>query len=96
MVNRYDSTNTRTLGRGDIRPQGVEVYTSLLPVKVQPEDDDAIIVAGDGDRLDQLAYKFYGSPVLWFVLASVNNINGSMHVKPGTILRIPSIHRIVG
>lgn len=96
-IARYNKSNTKTLATNELRKSGATVFQSMIPVKILPEDDDAIITANAGDRLDALASKFYGSSVLWFVIASVNNLeNGEMHIKPGTQLRIPSIHRIIG
>lgn len=95
-VQRYDRTETKILERNKLRPKGTEVFRSPIPLKVAPSDDDTIITAGDGDRLDRLSSQFYGTPTLWFVIASVNNINGTMHIKPGTQLRIPNPRRITG
>lgn len=94
---RYNKSNTKTLTTNELRKLGATVYQSMIPVKILPEDDDSIITANAGDRFDALAAKFYGSSALWYVIASVNNLdNGEMHIKPGTQLRIPSIHRILG
>ena len=96
-MQRYNTTQTKTLGPGDVRKLGTEVYRSTTPLKVEPQDDDTLITVNAGDRLDALAARFYGSPALWFVLASVNNLtNGSMHITPGTQLRIPSVTRVTG
>lgn len=43
-----------------------------------------------GDRLDRLAYQFYGRPDYWWVIADANN--GVMlpdPLPPGTVLVIP-------
>jgi nucleoid-associated protein YgaU len=94
---RYISEKAKVLKEGDIRQKGTVVYKSTIPTVVRPADDDLIITIDEGDRLDYLAAKFYGSPSLWIVLASVNNMtNGSMYVPPGTQLRIPSKARGVG
>ena len=96
-VQRYNRTDTQTLGPNDVRPIGTEVYQSMLPVKIVPQDDDMIITTTATDRLDNLAVKFYGTAALWFVIASVNDLeNGEMHVRPGTQLRIPNPLRIIG
>ena len=86
----------RTLGRNELRKEGTEVLSATRPTKIQPRTDDLIITANEGDRLDNLAARFYGSPRLWFVIASVNNLNnGSMHIPPGTEVRIPLKSRVV-
>ncbi|KKN13661.1 hypothetical protein LCGC14_1004090 [marine sediment metagenome] len=95
-IRRIVNEDRKTLGRNALRRKGTEVFSPARPTKVKPEPDDLIITANEGDRLDALASKFYGSSRLWFVIASVNNLtNGSMHIKPGTQLRIPSRDRVV-
>ena len=95
-IRRYESKETKILPRNSLRGQGTEVFLSTRPVKVEAALDDIILVANEGDRLDILASRFYGSPRLWFAIASVNNLtNGSMHIKPGTSIRIPAKNRVV-
>lgn len=42
-----------------------------------------------GDRLDQLAQRYYGDPSLWRLIAAANEIDDPLHVPGGTVLRIP-------
>lgn len=94
--NRNVKESIRSLGRNELRKQGIQVFGASRPTKIQERSDDIIIVANEGDRLDNLAAKFYGSPRLWFVIASVNNLNnGSMHITPGTEVRIPLKSRVI-
>lgn len=96
-VKRYVSQYKKQLGPQQIRTIGTEVFRTTFPTKIRPAEDDAIVTAGDADRLDSLASEHYGSPTMWYVIASVNNItDGGMHVKPGTQLRIPNRSRIIG
>jgi nucleoid-associated protein YgaU len=96
-IRRFTSRETKTLGKSKIRTRGTEVYRTTLPTKISPADDDSFIIAGEADRLDLLAERFYGASSLWFVIASVNDLtNGTMHIDPGTELRIPNRRRIVG
>ena len=63
--------------------------TTLYP-KVEQQEDDTIIVSKSGDRLDLLAYKYYGDVTLWWVIAQANQIGkGTLNVLAGTTLRIP-------
>ncbi len=95
-IRRYESKNTKILPNNSLRGTGTEVFKSTRPVKIESAQDDVILIANEGDRLDILASRFYGSPRLWFVIASVNNLtNGSMHIKPGTSIRIPAKNRVV-
>lgn len=95
-INRNVDEKIKTLGRNALRKEGIKVFTSNRPTKVQERNDDIIITANEGDRLDNLAAKFYGSPRLWYVIASLNNLNnGSMHITPGTEVRIPVKSRVI-
>ena len=51
-------------------------------------DDDIIILTQEGDRLDNLAFQFYGNSSLWWFIAHVNKLN-SLNVEAGLTLRIP-------
>ena len=96
MIQRNSSQDQRILGENELRGEGKVVYKSAKTVKVKPQDDDLIITAKENDRLDALAHKYYGTSTLWYVIASVNNIaNGSMHIRPGLQLRIPSKSRVI-
>jgi len=64
--------------------------TTLLP-KIERKADDIYIFARKGDRMDLLAYEYYGDPTEWIKIAKANNIgHGSIYV-PTEIgqLRIP-------
>jgi phage tail protein X len=70
----------------------IPYYTTVIPTKVPSEDIPFYYITQDGDRLDTLSYKFYGTPNNWWVLAKANNVaNGSMAVPIGTTLFIPNI-----
>jgi nucleoid-associated protein YgaU len=47
------------------------------------------IVFSEADRLDSLAFKFYGSGEYWWVIALVNDIDWIFDVVPGQTLQIP-------
>jgi hypothetical protein len=42
-----------------------------------------------GERLADIAARYYGDPSYWRLLATVNNIDDPMNVPPGTTLIIP-------
>lgn len=61
---------------------------------VDPGDVRTHEVVGEGDRgerLDDLAARYYGNPALWRLLAAVNGISDPPWVPPGRLLRIPSL-----
>jgi nucleoid-associated protein YgaU len=49
-----------------------------------------------GDRFDTLAYREYGDPLLWWVLAQANpEIFYPDEIPVGTVIRIPSAASIL-
>jgi len=65
-------------------------YNTTLYPKIEPSDDDVFIITNIGDRLDLLAFRYYGDVTLWWIIAQANQIGkGTLNIKPGTNLRIP-------
>jgi hypothetical protein len=50
---------------------------------------------GGGDRLDQLAHRFYGNAAFWRVLAGFNGLDQGLELVPGTVLRIPTLAMVL-
>ncbi len=51
---------------------------------------DFYIISRQGDRLDNLAHKFYKEPRHWWIIAQANNLGkGTMIIEPGLQIRIP-------
>ncbi|MFZ4583136.1 MAG: LysM peptidoglycan-binding domain-containing protein [Paludibacter sp.] len=45
-----------------------------------------------GERLDQIAYKYYKRPGYWWIIPEYNpSITNLNEITPGTILRIPNV-----
>jgi nucleoid-associated protein YgaU len=85
-MRRYSSTQIQT------RYDGKRVYkTTIYPV-IPPSTSDIQVVSNEGDYLDTLAYKYYGDPTLWFIIALANPGigKGRFSVDPGLSLRIPT------
>lgn len=64
------------------------VSTSILPT-IKRSSTDTFVVMVERTRLDHLAHRFYNNPNYWWVIASANNINGTMYAKIGSQIRIP-------
>ncbi len=63
--------------------------TVKLPI-IEPNIDDIYIIGQVGDRLDNLAHKYYNKSSYWWIIARANNIgNGDLVVPIGKQLRIP-------
>lgn len=90
-MNRY--SNTKIQDRFD----GRRVYKSTIYPSIPQSNSDLLIVSNEGDFLDTLAYKYYGDPTLYWIIANANNIGkGRFSVQSGLTLRIPTnINEIV-
>jgi nucleoid-associated protein YgaU len=84
-MKRYESTAV------DVRYDGKRVYRTTTYPQINPLDSDTIVISNETDTFDNLSYKFYGDPTLWWIIALANGQgNGRMSVTPGIQLRIPS------
>lgn len=72
------------------------VFGLMHPAVVPNASDELWPVPPAGvPRLDLLADDFYGTPQLWWVLASVNNIlDPLVSVPEGTKIRVPTKERL--
>lgn len=65
--------------------------TTLYPGNIPRKEDDLYIYVRGGERLDNLASKYYKDPTLWWVIALANNIGkGTLFIPAGMRLRIPN------
>lgn len=65
-------------------------YAETIFPKIELSDDDIYIYAKEGDRLDNLANKYYQDNTLWWVIARANDLSGdSMFIEVPLRLRIP-------
>lgn len=73
-----------------VQVEGVDHWEFRAPVRI-PESSDDLLVTWTGERLDQLATRFYGSPLYRWVIASANDLPfAEADLYPGSRLRIPS------
>lgn len=72
---------------------GKRFLSTNIPTQVSVENSFPIThIASQTDRLDLLAYKYYGDAMKWWIIARANNlVNGTISVKPGTKLSIPRL-----
>ena len=84
MDSRYETTETKKTFDGKL------VYRPKIYPNIPLRDDDIYVATETGDRLDTLAYDFYGDSKMWWIIASANNIHDAVFgFEDGTILRIP-------
>lgn len=85
LTNRYNLPNiikTSNIGK--------KVYKTILYPTILPSENDIYIFSKQGDRLDLLAYKYYGDATQWWIIAHANKIKGTLSVPADIQLVIPA------
>lgn len=83
-MGRYDESTI-------LRDENGTRYLNRIQYPTIPLRDSDILVKGlFGQRIENLANKFYGNVELWWIIARANEMkNGSMYLVPGKEYRIP-------
>jgi hypothetical protein len=69
---------------------GSQYYLNNIYPDIPLSNNDNYVITVLGDRLDLLAFDFYGDTSFWWVIASANELPGdSLYTEPGMQLRIP-------
>lgn len=90
MASRYQNISIIKNDTGLPSESGNLMYAPTYYPNIEPKSDDNYILTGTEDRLDLIAYDFYGDSTLWWVVAMVNRLEGdSMYPPAGVYLRIP-------
>ena len=86
-MNRYEKIET-------LKTESGKRYKKTIQYPLMERNvNDIYIIGRQGDRLDNLAYKYYSDSKLWWIIARANNIgNGNLSVPIGEQIRIPSNH----
>ena len=86
-MNRYDNSSILKT-KFTNRPY----FKSKMYPNIPLSEYDYYIITTVGDRLDSLAYSYYGDSTLWWIIAVANNntTKGALFPAPGTQLRIPT------
>lgn len=73
-------------------PKVIRYRSSTKYPDIPLSENDVLLYTMRGDRLDNLAYQFYGDPTLWWILSIANPDlpNDSLYPTVGFQLRIPS------
>lgn len=87
-MSRYDNTRMRINYETSNRKQTTKALETTIYKEIPKRDNDIYLITQVGDRLDNLANKFYGNSSLWWYIAQANNLF-SIHLEPNTSLRIP-------
>ena len=84
-MKRYKNTSIIKDTKTNDRYLATTIYDNI-----EPTENDEYIITKKGDRLDQLANKYYNDITKWYDIAIANNINtGSMILTGGLQIRIP-------
>ena len=67
-------------------------YKGKFYPNIPLSENDYYIITTVGDRLDNIAYSYYGDSTLWWVISMANNniTKGALYPAPGTQLRVPT------
>ena len=72
------------------RWDGKRYFGTRLYPNIPVTSSDMYVVTNESDTLDNLAFKYYKNPSLWWIIAQSNNIGkGKLSVPVGLQLRIP-------
>ena len=88
-MSRYKTTKILRKSLLPKNKNSVLSYATTYYKDIPESNDDIYVMSQPGDRLDNLAFEYYGDPHLWWFIAHVNNIN-VVNVEEGTRLRIPA------
>ena len=82
-MKRYATT------RQKIDKSGIRVYSTTYYPEITISDGDTFIYPIEGERLDNLAFKYYGDTTLWWIIAKANGLKGKPALSSDKIIRIP-------
>ena len=88
-MSRYSNTKITKKSLLPKQKKIVSSYGTTLYQRVPETNGDLHVISTEGDRLDNLAFQFYGDSSLWWYIAKANDLN-SINVPAGKSLRIPA------
>ena len=71
MPSRYKDTPIK------LSKDGKRVFKPTMYPKIPIRDSDIFIYPKFGDRLDNLAFKYYKDVSLWWIIAKANNLDAA-------------------
>jgi hypothetical protein len=84
MPSRYNNTKIK------ISRDGKRVLKPTIYPKIPIKDSDVFIYPKFGDRLDNLAYRYYKDTTLWWIIAKANGLDEApIGLTPDEQIRIP-------
>ena len=85
MPSRYKHTVIRK------NREGKRVFKPTMYPKIPIRDSDVFLYPKFGDRLDNLAHKYYGDVSLWWIIAKANGLDAAhIGLEVDKQIRIPT------
>ena len=88
-MSRYSNTKMTRKSLLPKQKKNVLSYETTLYQRIPETNGDLHVISVEGDRLDNLAFQFYGDSSLWWYIAKANDLN-SINIPAGISLRIPA------
>ena len=88
-MSRYSNTKVTRKSLLPKQKNNVLSYETTLYQRIPETNGDLHVISTEGDRLDNLAFQFYGDPNLWWYIAKANDLT-AINIPAGTSLRIPA------
>ena len=88
-MGRYDDSEIIIKNLSPNRKHRAKGFGTTIYKQIPKRDTDIYVITQQGDRLDNLAFRFYGDVNLWWYIAQANDLF-TMNIEPNTSLRIPS------
>ena len=88
-MSRYSNTKMTRKSLLPKQKNNVLSYETTLYQRIHETNGDLHVISTEGDRLDNLAFQFYGDPNLWWYIAKANDLT-AINIPAGTSLRIPA------
>lgn len=83
-MNRYENIPQKKT------EDGKRVIRSTIYPPIPRKESDIYIRTTAGDRIELIAYQYYGDVNLWWLIAEANGVGkGTFAIPPGTLLRVP-------
>ena len=91
MASRYQIITIIKNDTGIPSESGNSMYAPTYYPVIEAKIEDNYIVTGTEDRLDLIAFDYYGDSSLWWIIATANDLPGnSLYPAVGTQLRVPA------
>lgn len=88
-------TNSRLQFSRLVSISGVECWNYPEYPEIAPASDDERYIVDRNDRIDRLAFRFYGDPGLWYIIALRNELKLlPSDMYENQTLYIPSSRRV--